>query len=555
MKSITIKQISSLEKVFLHKEPTQLLQPGELMGLKGERINFQLSWKGEFEQGKRPNWCYATLLVKGALAAHTTLYDVKMVPVTYPVTSCYDENYLSVEPGLYPDLLEPLHKNAVHIVSNSWITVWVSVDIPAGFEAGEFALDFSLQKDKDTEILAETQVSVKVLNHALPPQKLVHTQWFHADCLANYYETTVFSDMHWQIMENFLSTYKAFGINMVLTPIFTPPLDTEIGGERTTVQLIDVSVAGDTYQFGFEKLEKWVAMCRRVGIQYFEMSHLFSQWGAEKAVKVLATQNGETKQIFGWNTSATSPEYKGFLRAFLPCLLEELQKLGIQNHTYFHISDEPELKHLAQYRAAKAQVEDLLHGYPIIDAMSDYSFYQEGVIRKPIPSNDCIQPFIDGGVQNLWTYYCVGQGVGVSNRFIAMPSANNRILGTQLYKFNIEGFLHWGFNFYNSVFSRYSINPFVDLSSGYGFPAGDSFLVYPGEKGQPMLSIRIMVLHQAIQDMRMFTLLESKIGREQVIRLIDETAGQPVLFNQYPKSADYLVTLREKALELLNEKI
>ena len=62
-------------------------------------------------------------------------------------------------------------------------------------------------------------------------------------------------------------------------------------------------------------------------------------------------------------------------------------------------------------------VKDALEGCQIIDALSDYAFYKEGVIHRPIPANDSVQTFIDHGVENLWTYYCCGQGVDVSNRF------------------------------------------------------------------------------------------------------------------------------------------
>ena len=42
---------------------------------------------------------------------------------------------------------------------------------------------------------------------------------------------------------------------MLLTPVFTPPLDTAIGGERRTVQLVDVHVTENGYTFGFDKFE------------------------------------------------------------------------------------------------------------------------------------------------------------------------------------------------------------------------------------------------------------------------------------------------------------
>ena len=54
---------------------------------------------------------------------------------------------------------------------------------------------------------------------------------------------------------------------MILTPVFTPPLDTAVGGERRTVQLVDVKVEKEGYSFGFEKFERWVSICKKCGYQ------------------------------------------------------------------------------------------------------------------------------------------------------------------------------------------------------------------------------------------------------------------------------------------------
>ena len=37
---------------------------------------------------------------------------------------------------------------------------------------------------------------------------------------------------------------------MLLTPVFTPPLDTTVNGERLTVQLVDVRRDAGVYSFG-----------------------------------------------------------------------------------------------------------------------------------------------------------------------------------------------------------------------------------------------------------------------------------------------------------------
>ena len=65
---------------------------------------------------------------------------------------------------------------------------------------------------------------------------------------------------------------------------------------------------------------KIMEACKKAGIKYFEHSHLFTQWGAKHAPKVIATVNGEKKRIFGWDVLAVSDEYKEFLAAFMPAI-------------------------------------------------------------------------------------------------------------------------------------------------------------------------------------------------------------------------------------------
>ena len=161
----------------------------------------------------------------------------------------------------------------------------------------------------------------------LPEQKLLHTEWFHTDCLATLYNVEVFSGEHWRRIEQFVQTAAKHGMNMILTPIFTPPLDTEVGGERPTVQLVDVEKSGEAYSFQFEKLKRWVDLCKKQGIKYFEFSHLFTQWGAKHAPKIVGYENGEFKKFFGWETDATSLEYRGFLQQFLPSLINLLTRI------------------------------------------------------------------------------------------------------------------------------------------------------------------------------------------------------------------------------------
>lgn len=69
------------------------------------------------------------------------------------------------------------------------------------------------------------------------------------------------------------------GVNMIITPVITPALDTMVGNEKPTVQLLDIACSNGKYSFGFDKLEKWLSLCRKNNIKYIEVSHLFYSVG------------------------------------------------------------------------------------------------------------------------------------------------------------------------------------------------------------------------------------------------------------------------------------
>ena len=338
---------------------------------------------------------------------------------------------------------------------------------------------------------------------------------------------------------------------MILTPLFTPPLDTAPGGERLTVQLVDVTVHDGEYSFGFERLERWVEVCRRCGVSYLEMAHLFTQWGAKAAPKIMGTVDGAEKRLFGWETDAHGEEYARFLREFLPALMDELKRLGVADRVYFHISDEPSLEHLEDYRHACSLVKPYIQGRTVIDALSDFAFYQTGALQKPVVAIDHLEQFLQAEVSGLWTYYCVGQYRDVTNAFIAMPAARTRILGVQLYLFQLEGFLQWGYNFYHTELSRRQINPYETTDAGGVFPSGDPFQVYPGPDGNPEESLRFMNLHLAMQDLRALEALETLRGREHVLQLLNECAQGLLTLTEYPREAAFFEKLRRRVNEEL----
>lgn len=546
----TVKTISALEKCFFDEDISTKTQYKKGSVLKNDRLSYQICFSSDQEISGGKTVCHAEVI--SDIADQITVSNVHNVPSLMPVFRQWnDDNYLRKEPGMFPDLLIPIKDNPnIYVASGQLHALWVDIDIPEEFDAGEYTVNIML-KNGENEVIGKSEFTVTVCNTVLPPQKLIYTQWFHCDCLANYYRVPVFSDEHWRIIRNFIRTAFKNGINMLLTPVFTPALDTAVGHERLTVQLVKVKKENDVYSFDFSDLEKWIDMCLEEGIQYFEIAHFFTQWGAKHAPKIIVEVNGAEQKLFGWETDACSVEYTEFLNAFIPALRRYLEEKGVADKCVYHISDEPSAAQIEDYTKAKKSVENALKGCKIIDALSNYEFFSTGAVETPVVATDHIQPFIDNGVKNLWAYYCCGECVNVSNRFLSMPSARNRIIGIQLFRYAIKGFLHWGYNFYNNQYSIAPIDPYRTTDGEFFAPSGDTFSVYPAPDGTAYETIHLAVFTQALRDLRAMDALADKIGRKKVYKLIDERAGKLITFADYPKNDDFILNLREEINELL----
>ena len=510
------KLVSAMTKVLPAREPEALALP--LRALRGERLSFQTAVCPDAT-------CDVSVSVRTDLRSRVR--EVGLVPVGLPCYPASEGLYISREPGLFPDPLLPLRDGGTRLPFGQWRAFFIDVE---GDGDGVFPVEVTVRAGDETEVL---RTEVTLLPHDLPPQKIGVTQWFHYDSLAEYYSLEMWSPRYFETLEKWLKNYSRLGGNTLLTPLFTPPLDTEPGGERLTAQLIDVTERGGEYIFGFERFEKFVRLAQSCGIERFELSHLFTQWGAAAAPKIVASDG---RRIFGWDTPATGERYSAFLAAFLPRLREEIGRLGIERSCTMHVSDEPNAAQLESYAAAKALLKRGMGDIPITDALSNIEFYRRGCVETPVVSLDHIAPFLEEGVAPLWGYYCCGQDKNVSNRFIAQDLRMTRAFGAQAWKFRLAGFLQWGHNFYRTQLSRRRIDPWRVTDAEYAFPSGDAFSVYPGEDGEPIESIRAAAFAAALKDIRAFGLCEELYGRSRTLAAVEN--GTPVRFDDCTFSSE-----------------
>ncbi len=481
-----------------------------------------------------------------------SIYYINNVPVLH--TSSVDTGH---PVGMHPDILIPKKTNPklgkspffgkelfwekgeqvrLRAYDDSWQAVWFTVNERAKtMISGNYSIKLELT-DKNGNFCGKEELSVEVISAKLPPQKLIYTNWFHNDCLADIYNVRIFSDRYFEIFENYVKTAAENGMNMILLPAFTPPLDTPVGGERMTAQLVKITKHGSKYEFDFSLMKRFVDICRKNGITHFEHSHFFTQWGAKAAPKIMATVGGKEKKIFGWETDASSKSYASFLSQYLDALKEFLAKEKLGKRILFHISDEPQHEHIPSYSAARKIVSEKLDGFMLGDALSHFEIYEKGICKNPIVATPDIAPFL-GKVKNLWAYYVGSSSLlgASSNRTFHIPRERNRMIGVQLFYHDIKGFLHWGYNNYYGELSNYIFNPALNPCGGFAM-AGTSYCVYPAFDGSCYQSVRQKIFAEGIIDMRLLELLKKLVGKNDCRALIEKHFGAPT-FETAPKNA------------------
>lgn len=515
---VKCKTVSALEKILLEKEPTTEESFGTV--LKNEWAHYQIAvYCDLWERG-----IYGLqVLTEGALKEYTEVAIAENVPCN-DVSPDADEYYLKKGPCLLPDPLKKFGAFGgigMSVPYKQWKGIWVRVKIGEDVPAGVYETKFTIV-DREGNYLCECLYTLEVIDAVLPKTDLKLTNWIHYDCIAEKHGAELFSDAFYRVFESYLTLYVEGGYNMLLTPIFTPPLDTEIGYERKTAQLVKIKKEGGRYAFDFSDLKRFVDFAFAHGIEYIEFSHLFTQWGGKHCPKIVAEEDGEEKRIFGWDVDSDSAEYTEFLGEFFLALGKFIDDEKIREKCFVHLTDEPHGEQIEMYGKCRETVKKCVGDMPVMDALGEYAFYERGLVDLPVVAIESYKNFEEHGVKNVLVYNCCFPVTGhYSNRFIDMPSERTRVLGYQLYASGVLGYLHWGYNFYNTARSLDVIDPYADTSAGGAFPPGDGFIVYPAKDGA-IPSVRWAMAQAGFQDYRAMKLLERYIGREKALNMLKE---------------------------------
>ena len=192
------------------------------------------------------------------------------------------------------------------------------------------------------------------------------------------------------------------------------------------------------------------------------------------------------------------------LPLLIPAFESHLRQKGWLEKTLFHVKDEPSHHNALSWIKASSYIHHYAPDLRRIDAVTTSFLF--GNIEIAVPKLD----HLDAGYgiysreqqkgNELW-FYTVGiyQASLYPNKTIDMPLIDSRLLHWINYRYDLPGYLHWGWNQWNE-------NPYKDV----GEHVGDAWHVYPVKDGV-LNSLRWEEMRNGIQDYECFKILESKV--------------------------------------------
>ena len=132
----------SLEKVFPDKRPEEWKVGEKLCILRGETPALQLVYYRE-PGGEYPTPPRFHCEVTG-FPARARLREVELAPSAFPCFERTDENYLTREPGMFPDLLKPCVDGWITPRAGQYRALWIDFPDTAQVPAGEYRVEIRL---------------------------------------------------------------------------------------------------------------------------------------------------------------------------------------------------------------------------------------------------------------------------------------------------------------------------------------------------------------------------------------------------------------------------
>jgi len=388
---------------------------------------------------------------------------------------------------LMPDRLEALER--FDLPARSVRPVWVSLDIPPGTAAGSYQGTIEVSSEKSR---ASLQVRIRVQNQVLPSARDWSFRldlWQNPWVVAWYYHLQPWSDEHKALLKQHRRLYAEAGGKYITTyAVHSPWADNSYMIEGAMIEW--TKRADGTWEFDYDIFDQYVQLAMDVGVDKAITIYTPVPWGHRFRYLDAKIGNYVYEE---W--SPDSAKFRAMFPVFLDDLKAHLEQKGWFNRTYLGINENPMPITLAAIKVIKDHSRAWRITYagdwhPELDSLLDD--YSPAISSEPSPPE-----LRQRSSRGATTTYYVACFPPRPNNFVFSPPIEGRYIGWYAAAYGYDGFLRWAYD-------AWPADPVRDARHAI-WPAGDTFLVYPGANS----SIRFEKLREGIVDYEKLRILRA----------------------------------------------
>ena len=532
--------VDPLEKIFKETAFFREIDPVAHVA-KGEHASFQFVLRSmeEFLSDIK-------LDVADLRNGENTLSSVKVGYIGYVSvgrnTPNHSRDKLNPVSGLYPDPI--LEIENIDLMANETQPIWITIEIPKDAMPGMYKGEVILTGEMDgQQFEIKRPIQVKVYPVTIRETRLWVTNWYNTSPgniqhVMKGKEVAPYSEDYWTFVRMLASKMAEYRQNVsIISPL----------------RLADYGLDGDgNYTIDFTNFDRSVDIFIEEGvIGRIEGGHIGTRLAGWVSDFVVFTPVIEEDTTYFKKFSIKNDTARAFYSDFIPALSKHLKEKGWDDIYMQHLMDEPTPANVDTYIEIANFIDELAPDLKIVEACHSKDVNQ--TVDIWVPQLDYMHIDYDFYKERaeqgdeIWFYTCLNPKGEYANRFIELPLIKTRIIHWINYRFNIPGYLHWGFNFWRGG------DPFVEttsiqLESGTILPGGDAWICYPGDH-KILSSIRLEAMRDGIVDYELLSMLEEKNPEEAA-----ELARQVVYrFDYYDMNINSFRQKRQKILSLLSE--
>lgn len=184
-------------------------------------------------------------------------------------------------------------------------------------------------------------------------------------------------------------------------------------------------------------------------------------------------------------------------------------KRGWQGRVLTSLADEPFIYHEKSYRELLARVRKVAPDVGVIEAIETDDIGDLDIYVPKLSHLNLWWPKFEEMKREgrkVWFYTCCHPMGRYPNRFLDEPLVAARELHWISYLYGLDGYLHWGLNWFTA-----NEDPYTEKGANpWALPQGDSQVAYPGKDGF-VGSLRLSAMRDGLQDYEYLWALEHKL--------------------------------------------